>query len=188
MADKNQEAGNCITYGQMNLINDLRKLWLELAMWRRAYLVSYISDLEDLNAVGSRLYNAPTDIGNLLEVFFGTGIGRKIESLIREQIVIGGEILRAEKAGNREDADAATVKIYQNADDIAAYLAKINPYWEEETWKNLLYEYYETTILEIVMALAGRYEEAVTLYASLEDQALGIANYMAMGIIPYFTG
>ncbi|MDD4565578.1 MAG: hypothetical protein PHE79_08935 [Eubacteriales bacterium] len=38
----------------------------------------------------------------------------------------------------------------------------------------------------MVMILAGRYEEAIVLYESLEDQVLKIANYMAEGFIKYF--
>lgn len=187
MENINQESDQYITYGQMNLINSLRKYWLELTMWRRAYLVSAAADFGDLPVVGNRLYNAPTDLGNTLEIFFGTEIARRIEGLLREQIVIGAEIVRGEKADDRPAVDAATVRMYQNADVIAAYLAQVNPYWEEEKWKNLFYEYYRTTIFEMVTILAGRYEEAVILYESLEEQALSIADYMAEGMIQYFT-
>lgn len=188
MTDMNERSNHSITYGQMNLINTLRKLWLELTMWRRAYLVSYVSNLDDLAAVGNRLYNMPTSIGNVLEVFFGSTIARRIENMIREQIIIGLEILRAEKEGNIEVINENTKSLYQNANQMAAYLAQINHNWEEQKWNDLLYEYYETTILEMVAVLAGKYEESVVLFESMENQVLNIADYMAQGIIPYFTG
>ncbi|HVI41847.1 MAG TPA: hypothetical protein VM577_14450 [Anaerovoracaceae bacterium] len=187
MTDTNGNV-NCITYGQMNLINTLRKFWLDLPMWRRAYLISYAANFDNLDVIGNKLYNAPTDLGNVLEVFFGESIARKIEGMIREQIVIGLEILRAERTGNTEAINENTRRLYQNVDQMAAYLAQINPNWDEQTWKDLLYNYYETTILEMVTVLTGKYEEAVTLYESMENQALNIADYMAKGIIPYFTG
>lgn len=184
-----ETAGNgSLTYGQMNLINTLRKLWLELAMWRRAFLVSYASNFGDLELVGERLYQAPTNLGNILEVFFGFQIARRVENLIREQIINGIEILYAEGQGNREAVDAGTERLYRNADQIAAYLAEINPHWSEEEWKRILYEYYETTIREMVMVLSGYYAEDIALYENLEDQALNIADYMARGIIEYFMG
>ena len=52
---------------------------------------------------------------------------------------------------NRPTVDEATVRLYQNADQLAAYLAQINPYWSEEEWKRLLYEYYENIILQMVL-------------------------------------
>ncbi len=188
MADSEVETDNCITYGQMNLINTLRKFWMELPMWRRAYLVSYASNFGDLDVIGSRLYDAPTDLGNVLEPFFGDPAARTIENMIREQIVIGAQILRAEKTGDIQTINQNTEALYRNADRLAAYLAQVNPNWDEQTWKNLLYDYYKTTILEMVLVLSGKYTESVTLYESMEDQALNIADYMAKGMIPYFTG
>ena len=188
MTNSNDAIVNSITYGQMNLINTLRKLWMEFPMWRRAFLVSFASDLSDQEVIGNRLYRSPTDIGNVLETFFGKEPARYIENLIREQIVLWIQILYAEKEGNKELIDHNTRRLYQNVDQMAAYLSQLNPYWDEQKWKRLLYDYYETTILEIVAQLAGKYEEAVTLYESMEDQALNIADYMAEGIIWYFSG
>ena len=187
MANTDGEAANHITYGQMNLINTLRELWMELPMWRRAYLVSFNANLEDLSVINDRLYKAPTNIGDVLEPFFGRTIGRTIEDFIRQEIIIWIEILRAEKAGDTEVINENTQRMYQNADQMAAYLAQVNPYWDEETWKRLFYEYYETTLLEMVDVLSGRNERAITLYESMQNQALNIADYMARGLIAYFT-
>ena len=188
MANQNIETDDIITYGQMNLINTLRKFWFELPMWRRDYLVSYAADLGDTEILGKKLYDLPTDIGDVLEAFLGNVIARKIEGMIREQIVIGAQILYEEKENNVEAINKNTSRLYQNVDQMAAYLAQINPYWDEQTWKNLLYDYYSTTLLEMVAVLAKKYRESVILYESMEDQALNIADYMVEGIIPYFTG
>lgn len=188
MSNSNVETVDSITYGQMNLINTLRKFWFELPMWRRDYLVSYAANLGDVEILGNKLYNMPTAIGDVLEAFLGNTIARKIENMIREQIVIGAQILFEEKEGNTEAINENTVRLYRNVDQMAAYLAQINPYWDEQTWKNLLYDYYRTTLLEMVAVLAKKYQESVILYESMEDQALNIADYMVEGIIPYFTG
>lgn len=188
MSNSNVETGDSITYGQMNLINTLRKFWFELPMWRRDYLVSYAANLGDVEILGNKLYNMPTEIGDVLEAFLGNTIARKIEGMIREQIVIGAQIMFEEKEDNIEAINENTTRLYQNVDQMAAYLAQINPYWDEQTWKNLLYDYYRTSLLEMVTVLAKKYQESVILYESMEDQALNIADYMVEGLIPYFTG
>lgn len=184
----NEERNQYITYGQMNLINSLRKLFLELPMWRRAALVSYDSNIGNLEMVLNRVYSWPTDIGDILEVFFGRNIARTIENMLREQIVIYFEIVQAEKAGDSEAANQKTTGLYQSADRMAAYLSQINPYWDEETWRNLLYVYIKTTLLELVAVLAHKEQESIILYENLEDQSLDIADYMAQGISSYFIG
>jgi len=188
LSNSNVETGDSITYGQMNLINTLRKFWFELPMWRRDYLVSYAANLGDVEILGNKLYNMPTEIGDVLEAFLGNTIARKIEGMIREQIVIGAQIMFEEKEDNIEAINENTTRLYQNVDQMAAYLAQINPYWDEQTWKNLLYDYYRTSLLEMVTVLAKKYQESVILYESMEDQALNIADYMVEGLIPYFTG
>lgn len=188
MENQKIETENSITYGQMNLINTLRKFWFELPMWRRDYLVSYAANLGDVEILGNKLYNMPTEIGDVLEAFLGNTIARKIEGMIREQIVIGAQIMFEEKEDNIEAINENTTRLYQNVDQMAAYLAQINPYWDEQTWKNLLYDYYRTSLLEMVTVLAKKYQESIVLYESMEDQALNIADYMVEGLIPYFTG
>ncbi len=172
----------------MNLINTLRKVWEDIPMWRRAFLVSFAADLGDLDAIGQRLYYAPTEIGNILSLFFGETIARRIEGMMREQLLLWIQILFAEKSGDRELIDKNTQQLYENVDRMAAYLAEINPYWDEEIWKKILHDYYSTGLLESVAYLAGRYEDEITLYESMESQALNIADYMAYGINRYFTG
>lgn len=157
-------------------------------MWRRAFLVSFASDLGDREAIGLRLYQAPTDIGNILSVFFGETIARRVEGMMREQLVLWIQILFAEKVEDRDLIDRNTRQLYENVDRMAAYLAEINPYWDEATWKKILHNYYETGLLESVAYLAGRYEDEIILYENLESQALNIADYMAYGISRYFTG
>lgn len=188
MSNSKADTENCIPNGQMNLINTLRKFWMELPMWRRSYLVSYASGYGDLEVLGDRLYYAPTDLGNILEAFFGDPAARTVENMIREQIVLSAQILRAEKTGDTQTIDQNTETLYRNVDKLAAYLAQINPYWDEQTWKNIFYDYYKTTILEMVLMLSGKFKESVTLYESLQNQALRIADYMGEGMIPYFAG
>ena len=92
----NPQKDKYLTYGEMNLINNLRELWLELVMWRRAYLISYATNFGDLDLVGQRLYDSSKNLGDLLKVFFGVNASGRIQTLLNEQIAISLEILNAE--------------------------------------------------------------------------------------------
>ncbi|WP_227017071.1 acetylglutamate kinase [Sinanaerobacter chloroacetimidivorans] len=171
----------------MNLINRIRRLMMQLAMWRRAFLISAATDLANLDIVWQRLYRIPSDFKVLFEIFFGEEIAEQFQSSLSNQILIGAEIMDAQKAGDIAAIDDATIRMYQNADELANFLAEINPFWDEEKWKDLLYSYYRITILEMVTVLAGRYEDAIALYEGLEDQALKIGDYMAEGLNEYLS-
>lgn len=186
MADTDQYK-NCITYGQLSLIVRIRRLWMQLAMWRRAVIVSTAADFADLPLVKERLYYSPTMFKELFETFFGEEQSEHFRNYLVGQIIITNEILDASKAGDKDRVDAAAVRLYENADNFAKFLAQVNPYWDETQWKNLLYEYYKTIVLEIVTILSGRYDEAIEVYEGLEDQSQKIADYMAAGFIDYFV-
>ncbi len=53
-------------YGQVNLMNELRKLWEQHVVWTRLFLVSAFGDLPDLEATTKRLLRNPTDFANVL--------------------------------------------------------------------------------------------------------------------------
>lgn len=185
MASLNQDA-EFITYGQMNLSNNLSKLWLDLAMWTREYLLSDAFDLGDLEAVGLRLYDVPKEFMDAFEMFFGTEIAQRMLGLLTAHVVAVLEIIRAQKLGNVESADAALVRLYENSDEIASFLGQINPYWDEQTWRDLLYGYNRAIIDEIIAVLAGAYEGAIIIYENIQNQASRMADYMTRGFSDYF--
>lgn len=186
MADIDQNP-NYLTYGQLNLIVRIRRLWMQLAMWRRAVIISTAANFADLPIVKNRLYYAPTIFKELFETFFGEELSEQFRNYLVGQIIITNEILEGVVEGDTARVDEATVRLYQNADGFAEFLAQVNPYWDESKWRNLLYEYYKTIILEIVTILSGKYNEAIEIYEGLEDQSQKIADYMATGFIQYFT-
>jgi len=185
MIDFNQNRG-CIPLGQYNLNNRLRRLWSQLAMWRRGYLVSLASNYGDLAMVEERLYNVTEDFRHVFETFFGIEIADQVEYYITIQASILNEIANAMKSGNAEVVDNATKRLYQNVDELSAYLSEINPYWSQERFNSLFYDYYKQTLLEMVSVLSGNYSKAIRIYEDLEDYVLEIADYMTEGFIPYF--
>jgi len=186
MANNNQNQ-NGLTYGQINLNNRLRRLWSQLAMWRRDYLVSLASNIGDLQLIENRLNNVTSDFGNVFESFFGVQIANQMEYYFTVQASILNDIANAVKAGNTETADETIKRLYENVDDMASYLAGINPYWNQVNIRSLFYEYYKETVMQMVSVLSGNQEEAIRIYENLEDYVLEIADYLTEGFIDYFT-
>lgn len=182
--DQNREY---LPRGQVSLNNRLRRLWSQLAMWRREYLIALASGFGDLKLVEERLYNVTTDFGNVFESFFGVEVANRMEYYFTVQASFLNEIAHAIKSGDNEAVNNVTRRLYENVDDMAAYLSAINPYWNQVNMKSLLYDYYRLTLIESVNILSGNLEEAARLYEDLEDYVLEIADYLAQGFIRYFT-
>ncbi|HVI42537.1 MAG TPA: hypothetical protein VM577_17930 [Anaerovoracaceae bacterium] len=149
--------------------------------------MSLATNYGDLAMVEERLYNVAEDFRHVFETFFGIEIANQVDYYITVQASILNEIANAMKTGNAEVVDNATKLLYQNVDELSAYLSEINPHWSQERFKQLFYNYYKQTLLEMVSVLSENHGEAIRIYEDLEDYVLEIADYMTEGFIPYFT-
>ena len=161
-------------------------LWEQHVEWTRMTIISMIAALPDVDLVTNRLLRNPIDFERALKPFYGNRIASKFSDLCTSHLAIAAELVKAAKSGNNEAAANAEKRWYANADEIAAFLASINPYWSEEDWKTMLHEHLALTKSEAVDILTSKYEEGITIYDKIESQALKMADVMAKGIVKQF--
>lgn len=174
-----------LRYYNNNIVlnNLLRKLWEQHIMWTRSFIISTVDNLGDLEFVEKRLLQNPYDFAEVLRTYYGDEKADEFARLLEEHLQIAGELLNQAKAGNTQAADNTRQRWYENAAEIAAFLAEINPYWSEEEWNNMLNEHLKITEQEADTRLKKQYEENVALYDDIEAQALAMADYMTVGIL-----
>jgi hypothetical protein len=175
-----------LTTSEVDLYNLFRLLWEQHGAWTRMTIMSLVFDLQDVDVVTDRLLQNPIDFGNALMPFYGENIASKFSDLLKSHLVIASQLVKAAKAGDNKAAAAIEQKWYANADEIAALLASINPYWSEEEWKSMLHDHLALVKSEAVSMLTKDYKKGVEVYDELESQALEMADYMAEGIINQF--
>jgi hypothetical protein len=113
-------------------------------------------------------------------------IASKFSDLFKIHLVIAAELVKAAKAGNKDAAANSEKRWYANADEIANFLGRINPYWSQEDWQTMLHEHLALTESEAVNILTENYTKGIKLYDDIEKQALKMADVMAKGIIKQF--
>ena len=134
-------------YERVNLMNLFRKLWEQHIMWTRSFIISVASDLKDLDLVTKRLLENPVDFANVLRQYYGDNIAIQFQNLFTEHLLIAGDLVKAAKAGNNAEVESLRKKWYENAAQIASFLAKINPHWDEEEWKHMFNTHLQLTCL-----------------------------------------
>lgn len=177
---------NRFTVRQVNLRNQLRLLWEQHVYWTRFFIISTAASLADLGDVTNRLLQNPNDFGAALMPFYGARVANRFRELLREHLLIGGDLVTALKNQQAAKADEDRTKWYANADEISRFLAGINPNWSEETWKTMFYDHLEMTEEEASLRLAGRYAEDIQMFDRIEAEALKMADYMAEGVTRQF--
>lgn len=107
----------------------------------------------------------------------------RFEELFTQHLMIASDLLNAAKNGEVDKANTARDKWYENADEIAGFLASINRCWNKEKWKNMLYSHLEMTEKEATLRLNGNYTADINVFNNIENEAFKMADYMFCGII-----
>ena len=75
---------------------------------------------------------------------------------------------------------------YENADEIAAFFACVNPFWCENKWRTMLYSHLEMTEKEAGLRLNKEYRKDIAMFGQIETEAMKMADEMSAGIIRQF--
>lgn len=175
-----------ITKAQIILMNIFRTLWEQHDVWTRAVITSIALDLPDTDLVTNRLLRNPSDFADTLRPYYGDKAASKFSDLLKSHLVIAAQLVKASKAGDSEAAEKAERDWYKNADEIAAFLSSINPYWSEESWRAMLHHHLELIKAEATDILTKNYSAGISVYDEIERQTLEMADIMSKGIIKQF--
>lgn len=178
---------NCITNSSVNLMNHIRMLWEQHGAWTRMAITSIVFGLPDEEFTVKRLLRNPTDFAHALRPLYGDMIATRFEKLLTDHLTIAAELVKAAKTGDSQKAADIEKRWYKNADDIAALLGRINPYWSEEDWRKMLHEHLAFVKTEAVDMLNKDYQKSIDTYDKMEIQILQMADVMAKGIIAQFA-
>lgn len=171
---------------ELDLNNSMRMLWEQHVTWTRLTIISMAFGLPDVDLVTQRLLRNPSDFAAALEPFYGRETAAKFAQLLTEHLVIAAQLVAAAKRGDTAAAADAERRWYANADQIAAFLASINPHWSQAEWQTMLYQHLSLTKSEAVDILTGDYAAGIAVYDEIEKQALMMADVMTAGIVRQF--
>ena len=167
------------------LSNDMRLAWEQHIYWTRMVLISIAAHLPDLNDTVNRLMQNPGDLADIFACYYPAA-RNTLEQLLTEHLQIGGDIMTALRDGHTAQAQALTTQWYANADQMAAAFRSINPYYDLETTRKMLYEHLALTTKEVELRMAGNYAADITAFADVERAALMMADYFTTGIARQF--
>lgn len=175
-----------ISQAALNLNNQMRELWEQHGAWTRMAIMSIVFNLPDEQATLRRLLRNPSDFADALLPFYGKRNAREFDRLLTDHLAIAADLVRAAQAGNARRVEQLDRRWHQNAREIAAFFARINPFWSERRWRDMLFEHLRQVTQEAVTMLQGQFERSVRTYDAIETQSLGMADEMWRGIVRQF--
>jgi len=172
--------------GQMNFIFRARMLWRDLASWLRSYKVSLYGGVGNTEELSRRLFRIPLEYASILRVYFGDQPTEQFINLLTQYIAILQALFIAQINNDIDEVNRLTQQAYQNVNEIAAFLASVNPYWTQSEWTTFLTLFTTLQIQEATTFLTQDY----TLNIDIFDRILSFTNivgdYFSEGLTIFF--
>jgi hypothetical protein len=166
---------HCISQSEVRFENEFRKLWIDHVLWTSNYITSATTaGAEDQQQVLARLLKNQEDLGNAIKPVYGEEAGNKLTALLKEHIVIAGDIVNAAKEGNNAKLVQLNKEWYRNADDISAFLSAANPNLKIGAVKELLYMHLKMVADDLTASLAKDWDARIV---SIDD---GVTHIILM--------
>ena len=175
-----------ISATELELRNDMRKLWEDHVTWTRLAIISLTTGSPDTEATVGRLLANQVDIGDAIAPFYGEAAGAQLSTLLREHITIAADLIAAAKAGDQAEIAKQQARWEANADEIARFLSGANPNWPFDEMQEMLHEHLRLTTQEVVARLQGDWATDVATYDEIHVQALHMADMLSTGIVAQF--
>lgn len=171
---------------QRNLYSSMLQAWLQHAYWTRLLLVSTTNTLNDENHTMSRALQTPADITKVFTNYYSPATVNIIEQLLAEHMRIESEIITAIRDEEAERIEALSKRWHQNADHMAETFGNINPFYNTEDVRHMIYEHLRLSIQEMNMQLSNDYEASIEAFTEVEQSIIRMSHYFSSGIISQF--
>ena len=171
---------------EMRLINHMRLRWSQHVYWTRMLIISIAQKLNDLDAVTARLMQNPKDIADIFAAYYNADAAGAIARLLTEHLQIGAELITALRDKQTAQAETLDRAWYRNADEMAAAFAGINPYYDREMMREMLYRHLDLTKQEVAARLAKDYPADIRAFDAVEEEAMAMADAFSSGIMMQF--
>ena len=168
-----------ISLQELNLLEEMNTLWEQHVFWTRLFLISVAESLDDLELTKNRLLRNPKDIASVYRRYYGNDIASRLETLLTEHLVIGGDLIVALKNKNTTLASTLTQKWYQNADEMAEFFSSFNPYYDKEEVRQMFYTHLQLTTDEVTARLRRDFAADIAAFDKIEKEALEMSRYFA---------
>ncbi len=164
--------------------DEWRQLWEDHITWTRVVIMGILDGLPGTDAYVNRLLQNYEDMEDALKPYYEDE-AEVLGDLIKDHLVIAAQILTALKNG--QPTDALIASWYDNANDIAVQMNKMNPqFWPLAETQQMWKEHLDATLEEATAHFTGDFAGEVTAYDKVHDLALEMADFFSEGVMRQF--
>jgi hypothetical protein len=135
----------------------------------------------------NRLLKNQVDIGDIIKPYYGEEVGTKLTALIREHILIAGNIIEAAKKGDQANFAKFNTEWNRNAGEIVAFLTAAKPNWNKKELTDMFQLHLKLTTDEVVARLNKDWTGDIKTADLNEEHLIHMADFLTEGIGKKFS-
>jgi len=166
----------------------LRDLWLGHIFWVRNVSVAAIDKNDPaMKAAEQQAVANAQSIADSIEPFYGVAAKKEFFKLLAGHYGAVKAYLLATVSGDSSGQNAATQSLTSNADEIAAFLSKANPYLPQDTVRGLLLAHGGHHIQQIQQLKDRQYHAEAATWEDMKGHVYQIADATAGALAKQFN-
>ena len=166
----------------MDLRQRMRMAWLNHSTLVKFYLISFFENLSSQNAWKDAVYKNAEEILAIFAQYYPASAMQRFRKLFMEHLRLTDEVAAGLKA-DPAFSGAAMENWYINAEEIASFLSRQTPAYNETELRKMFYDHLDMERQQMEAYLDGDYETDIEIYLRSQQNMIELADFLTSGLL-----
>lgn len=166
----------------VDLRQRMRMAWLNHITLVKFYLISFFENLSSQNAWKDAVYKNAEEILAIFAQYYPASAMQRFRKLFMEHLRLTDEVAAGLKA-DPAFSGAAMENWYINAEEIASFLSRQTPAYNETELRKMFYDHLDMERQQMEAYLDGDYVTDIEIYLRSQQNMIELADFLASGLL-----
>ncbi len=166
----------------VDLRQRMRMAWLNHITLVKFYLISFFENLSSQNAWKDAVYKNAEEILAIFAQYYPASAMQRLRKLFMEHLRLTDEVAAGLKA-DPAFSGAAMENWYINAEEIASFLSRQTPAYNETELRKMFYDHLDMERQQMEAYLDGDYETDIEIYLRSQQNMIELADFLTSGLL-----
>lgn len=166
----------------VDLRQRMRMAWLNHITLVKFYLISFFENLSSQNAWKDTVYKNAEEILAIFAQYYPASAMQRFRKLFMEHLRLTDEVAAGLKA-DPAFSGAAMENWYINAEEIASFLSRQIPAYNETELRKMFYDHLDMERQQMEAYLDGDYETDIEIYLRSQQNMIELADFLTSGLL-----
>ena len=166
----------------VDLRQRMRMAWLNHITLVKFYLISFFENLSSQNAWKDAVYKNAEEILAIFAQYYPASAMQRFRKLFMEHLRLTDEVAAGLKA-DPAFSGAAMENWYINAEEIASFLSRQTPVYNETELRKMFYDHLDMERQQMEAYLDGDYVTDIEIYLRSQQNMIELADFLTSGLL-----